>query len=189
MSGFDSVAFDQGAFDPNAFEFDDTVTASLTGTALSNLTEQALVDGGRTIIITLANDTWVAAGSTFDAQRQNIIDGLVSAQSEANGWNAERSNISVTAVVRDSDTQVTITLPALANYDITANEVITATVPASALTGGSELVAGQTVTITATDAAPVGQPDLKVVAESETITVAAETETLTVPADEKGRPV
>jgi len=149
MSGFDSVAFDQGAFDPNAFEFDDTVTASLTGTALSNLTEQALVDGGRTIIITLANDTWVASGATFDAQRQNIIDGLDSDGAEPNGWNAERSNIPVTAVVRDSDTQVTITLPALPNYDITANEVITLTVPASAISGADPIVASPTLSAVA----------------------------------------
>lgn len=134
---------------PDGWQSDDSVIAALTGTALSALTEQAIVDGGRTIIITLTNDTWVAAGATFNAQRQNIIDGLVSAQSEANGFNAERSNIAVTAVVRTSDTVVTITLPALADFDIVASETITATVPASALTGGEAVVASPTIRITA----------------------------------------
>lgn len=83
----------------------------------------------------------------FNDARQAIIDGLDSAQSEATGWDALRSSISVTAVVRTSSTVVTITLPALATYDITAQEVITATIPASALTGAAPLVATPTMTV------------------------------------------
>ena len=69
----------------------------------------------------------------FTDYRQQIIDGIVSAQAEAAGWNAQRVNIPVTAVVRTSATVVTITLPALPGYDITATETITVTVPAAAL--------------------------------------------------------
>lgn len=117
--------------------------ASLTGTAIPILSEVNVVDGGKTIIITLSGDTWVAAGATFDAQRQAIIDGLDSAQAEATGWNAEvRDNMAVTDVVRTSATVVTITLPASAAYQITAPETITVTVPADALTGAEEAVAG-----------------------------------------------
>ena len=86
---------------------------SLTGTVTASINENDINTGGKTIILTLAGDTWVAAGATFDAQRQNIIDGCVSAQSEAAGWNAVRPNIPVTSVVRTSSTIVTITLPAL----------------------------------------------------------------------------
>lgn len=108
-------------------------SAAITGTILT-ATEQQIRDGGLTIIITLTADTWVAAGATFDAQRQNIIDGLDSDGSELLGWNNEvRDAELVTAVVRDSDTQVTITLTAAPNYDITASETVTVTVPASAL--------------------------------------------------------
>jgi len=88
-------------------------TAAITGTATASITKADIVAGGKTIIITLTGDTWVAAGATFDAQRQSIIDNIVSAQSETNGWNAVRSNIAVAAVVRTSDTVVTITLPVL----------------------------------------------------------------------------
>lgn len=125
-------------------------SAALTGTALAGATEQQIVDGGLTIIITLTNDTWVAAGTTFDAQRQNIIDGLTSAQSEATGWNAEvRDNLAVTTVVRTSATVVTITLSASASYDITTNETITATIPATALVGAEAIVATPVIGVSA----------------------------------------
>lgn len=108
-------------------------TATLTGT-ISGATEADIVAGGKTIILTLTNDTWVASGATFNAERQAIIDGLDSAQSEAFGWNLQvRDTMAVTSVVRTSDTVVTITLAAFPLYDITANETITVTVPSSAL--------------------------------------------------------
>ena len=124
--------------------------AVITGTAAGGLTEAQVVAGGETIVITLTDDTWVASGATFDAQRQAIIDGLDSNQSYANGWNAEvRDAMAVTTVARTSDTVVTITLPATAAYDIPANETITVTVPASALTGGEAIVATPTFSIAA----------------------------------------
>ena len=111
------------------------VTATLSGTVAPSVMENNIVSGGRTIILTLSDDTWVAAGATFDAQRQNIINGLDAATTPTNGWNNEirDGSLAVGNVVRTSDTVVTITLPADAQYDITANETITATIPASAL--------------------------------------------------------
>jgi hypothetical protein len=110
--------------------------------AESALVESNVVSGGKTIIITLTGDTWVASGTTFDNQRQNIIDGLDSAQSETNGWNAEvRDKIAVTDVVRTSDTVVTITLDAESAYNISAQETITVTIPSTALVGGTQLTA------------------------------------------------
>lgn len=130
---------------------DGTAFAVLSGTALSGLTEQQVKDGGETIIITLSNDTWVAAGAAFDTQRQNIIDGITSAQSETLGWNnVVRDNEVVTSVVRTSDTVVTITLSAAPTYDVTADETITATIPASALvTSATPIVAIPTIGVTA----------------------------------------
>lgn len=131
------------------------VTAVLSGTVTSGFTELDVVAGGDTIILTLSNDTWVASGATFDGQRQNIIDGLVSDGSELNGWDNEligtggSGSLDVTDVVRTSDTVVTITLPADAQYNITANETITATIPATALeVSASAVVASPTFTVT-----------------------------------------
>jgi hypothetical protein len=83
----------------------------------------------------------------FEDLRQAIIDGIDSAQAEGTGWDALRASIPVDAVVRTSDTVVTITLPALATYDITALETLTATVPGIALTLRAPLVATPTFTI------------------------------------------
>jgi len=157
-----------------------TVSAVVTGTAEPTSTETQIVAGGRTIIIDLTNDTWVAVGAAFNAIRQDIIDGLDSAQSETLGWNAEvRDKEVVGAVVRTSDTTVTITLTAQPGYDITATETITVTVPASALvSSGSPIVAtpnftvtsvAATAAITGTATATIDESD--VVAGGETIII------------------
>ena len=121
------------------------------------MTESAIVASSETLVITLTDDTWVAAGSSFDAERQNIINGLDSVQVEATGWEAVvKAGLVVTNVVRTSDTVVTITLPTFASYDITATETITTTVPASALVvSGSALVASPTFDIGVSASAPL----------------------------------
>ena len=105
-----------------------------------------------------SSEDWVAntivirpAQSTFDSERQNIINGLDSAQAETDGWDlVVAGGIPVGNVARTSDTVVTITLPALPSYNITATETITATVPATALVlSGSNLTASPTFDVTA----------------------------------------
>jgi hypothetical protein len=116
-----------------------TVAASSTGTAVVHpaIDGADIVAGGKTLILTLYNDTWVASGATFDAQRQNIIDGITSNKSETNGWDAEIALtriIAVANVVRTSDTIVTITFVLDTIYDVTERELISTVIPASALT-------------------------------------------------------
>lgn len=142
----------------DSFEAGDIVTKScaLTGTVTSSITEADIVAGSKTLILTVTGDTYVASGATFDAQRQNIINGIDSAQAEATGWDAVvKAGLAVTDVVRTSDTVVTITLPAFAPYNITATETITATVPSTALTGAAALVASPTFTVSAVSSAVV----------------------------------
>ena len=122
--------------------------AVMTGTVLSSTDESHIVAGGRTIILTLTDDTWVTAGAAFDAERQGILDGLTSNRNEATGWDA--MSIGVGNVVRTSDTVVTITLPALGTYDIAETETISCVVPASSLvTSQVPLKVSQRFTITA----------------------------------------
>lgn len=124
------------------------VSAAISGTITASVNEADIVAGGKTLIITLTGDTWVAAGATFDAQRQNIINGITSAQAEATGWNAVPKALQgVAGVVQTSSTVVTITWDAFATYNITGQETITVTVPATALTGANALVATPTYTV------------------------------------------
>lgn len=124
--------------------------AALSGTVIG-ASEVDIVAGGKTIILTLANDTWVAAGGTFDAQRANIIAGLTASTSQALGWNnVVKALQGVSGVVRTSATVVTITLDAEATYDISSGESITATIPATAVAGGLAIVATPDFSISAT---------------------------------------
>lgn len=111
-----------------------TVTAAASGTSVGSATGVATVTGV----------------AKFESFRRALLNGLDSAQSEAAGWDAIKTSIPESAVVRTSATVVTITLPALGSYDITANETLTDTVPAAVLTGGNAIVATPTVQITAT---------------------------------------
>ena len=124
--------------------FDVTVSPGLVALT-GSVTDDAETDirtGSSQIILTLTDDTWVLDDGTFAAQRAAIISGLVSAQAEANGWNnVVQAGIPLGNVVRTSNTVVTITLPALAGYDISAQETVTVTVPAGALAQSSIAIA------------------------------------------------
>lgn len=109
---------------------------------------------------TSTSDSWAAltlalrpasiATTPFASAIPAIITGLLSAQSETHGWNnAVRSALTSSNVVRTSNTVCTITLPAVSTYSITADETITVTLPASALTGGNAVTATPTFSVTA----------------------------------------
>ena len=126
------------------------ISCAVSGT-VDGATEAEIVAGGKTIILTLTNKLWELPGAAFNAIRQDILDGITSAQSEATVWNAEvRDKEVVTSVVRTSGLVVTITLSAAPAYDITADETITVTVPNSALfNGGGPVIATPTFGIVA----------------------------------------
>src|SRR3990167_1011677 len=107
-------------------------------------------------VSTIAGNTWCSvsfivrapATSLFEDARAAMRDGMVSAQSEAAGFNALRSTIIPLAnITRTADDVLTIVFAAAASYDITAQEVITPTIPASILSGGVAIVATPTFTI------------------------------------------
>lgn len=133
-------------------ESSDPAGAIVSGTAATGLSQSSVINGGETVVISLQNATWAASGSTFNAQRQNIINGMTASVTTTNGWNNEvRDNLAVTAVARTSDTQVTITLSAQAGLSITSNEIITITVPATATSESGALVASPSFTLSSTD--------------------------------------
>ena len=132
--------------------YSSSLGATATVGGATALTEPLIFAGAQVLTITLANDTWLAAGTPFNQIRQIILNGLTSAQSEQTGWNKEvRDKESIVSVVRTSSTVVTITLTAAPDYDITVNETITVTVPKEALTTStSDLVSSVTIGVTAT---------------------------------------
>lgn len=127
-------------------------SAALTGTMTATVDEDDITAGGKTIIVTITGDTFKTAGtgpigSTADTQA--LIDGFDAASSPTNGWNNEvRDKASTTEVVRTSSTVATWTVAAQAGYDVSAQEVITGTIPTAVLvTGAGTIVATPTFTI------------------------------------------
>lgn len=116
------------------------------------LTEADIVAGAQAIVIELTNDTWTAAVGGNNATTTALINGLDSDGAEATGWDAVvKAGLTFNDVARTSDTVVTITLPAFATYDITADETITATIPHTALqtTSGTDVEAAPTFDVSA----------------------------------------
>jgi len=115
-------------------------SAVLTGTALDTIDEDDITTGSKTIIVTLHNDTFKAAGtgpigSTADTQA--LIDGFDAASSPTNGWNNEVRDKALTSeVVRTSSTIATWTVAAQSGYDVSAQEIITGTIPTDVLVIG-----------------------------------------------------
>jgi len=122
---------------------------TVTGTAVPTQTEADIVTGGKTIILTLAGDTFVTGTSSEDG-----IAGGSDSDITASGTNWD--SLIKTAldnndvVLSVGDTVATITLPAFGTYDIPGTETITWTIPAARLTTGtSDIIATPTHTITA----------------------------------------
>ena len=122
---------------------------TLTGTLSDGATEEQIVGGGQTLIMTLAGDTWDATIGADNAKTTALIAGIDSAQAEAAGWDAVvKANLDYNDVVRSSDTVVTITLGTETTYYITATETITVTVRATALAGTDAMLATPTFNVT-----------------------------------------
>ena len=152
ITGYTWTTDDIGAL---AWQVSATPTAALTGTASDGATEAEIKAGGQTIVITLTDDTWVATVGADNAITTALIAGIDSGQAEAAGWDAVvKANMVFGDVARTSPTVVTITLAEESTYAITANETITVTIPVSALTAATEVVATPTFVITAT-ASPI----------------------------------
>jgi type IV pilus biogenesis protein CpaD/CtpE len=125
---------------------------ALSGTALS-ATEAEIAAGGKTIVLTLTNGTFATKIASDPLKRDALFDGLT-AGSDTAEWAeviAALKAAGTSAVARNSDTQVTITLPAVAGYDISGDQTITLSIPSGSISGVSSTVtATPTVTITAT---------------------------------------
>jgi hypothetical protein len=121
---------------------------TLTGTAVPTQTEADIVTGGKTIILTLAGDTFVTGTSSEDG----IAGGSDSDKTGANKWDAliKTALDNTDVVLSVGDTVATITLPSFATYDTDETETITWTIPAASLTTGtSDIIATPTHTVTA----------------------------------------
>ena len=127
-------------------------TATISGTLLPSATASDIVAGGKTIVITLTNGTWAADVATNQAKRQALIDGFIANNNRNDKeWAKVKAALKAdpASVTRDSDRMVTIKLPAVPDYDITASQTVSLTIPKAALVGSSaDVIATPSFTIT-----------------------------------------
>ena len=84
--------------------------------------------------LTPGTDAWVSELGGDNAATRALLEGLVSRQSEAHGWNAiARTRLSHDALTRVNDHRVTIRISGFADLDVAAPETIRLAVPAAAL--------------------------------------------------------
>jgi hypothetical protein len=132
------------------------VSAFFSGSILTS-TENQIIAGSNVIVVTLTNDTWIAAGTGpvgTIAQSQAFLTALLATTTAANGWTNEVIPVLVaayaSAMVRTSDTVITVTLPAVANYALTLSETVGQTISADILTTETtDLIVGNTFAIQA----------------------------------------
>ncbi len=129
-------------------------SAVITG-SITTATEADIQAGGKEIVITLTDDTWV--NPLNDTAKGEMRE---TRPSEVHGWGSDDGgffawNVTVVGalsnddIVRTSDTVVTITLPPVALYGITdgEDETIDFIIPVSA-TAGEDLILTDSFTIT-----------------------------------------
>lgn len=144
-------------FAAEGVQFNESVagaTATVTGTIVASQADEGdIVAGGLTITAKLTGATFKAAGTGIVGTIANtdaLIAGLVALASPTNGWNdavlAELDGAS--DLTRDGDDQVTLVLPNVDLYDISATETVKWTIPDEALaTGSGPIEASPTFTI------------------------------------------
>jgi len=129
------------------------VTVAFTGTAISGgVTEEMMVTGSETLILTLTGDTWHTDIGADNSITDALIAGFSTAEAEAAGFIAQivggDGALAFGDIVRTSDTAVTITLPASASFALAADEVVTMDIPGVCTSKGLN-PASATFTLTA----------------------------------------
>ena len=136
-------------------------TCTLSGTAYTDtINEDDITAGGKTIILTLTGDTWAATVGDDNGITDALIAGLDGTGSGAGSWDDEVAGNEITFedITREVDNvTVTIDLPSTPTYDISAQETVTATIPATALVNSADAVVASPA-FTIDEVAAVGLP-------------------------------
>ncbi len=125
--------------------------ADLSGTLISTpVSETDILTGGKKLIITLSDGQWVTDIKTNESKRNALFSGLV-ASTDATAWAKVVTALRTagqTAIERTDNYTITITLPAVAGYNIAANQYVTMTIPATCMIGSiANLALSDTISI------------------------------------------
>lgn len=127
----------------NTIKIASDVIAQISGTAIPSLGEGDIVAGNKEIVITLTNGKFALDVASDEDKRNAIFDGLVTSSSDVTMWGKVITALKAageTAITRNSSSKITIKLPAVTDYDISMNEIISVIVPYKTSGGGEILV-------------------------------------------------
>lgn len=129
----------------NSFTIAVIVGAVLTGTLVSSTTNEAdIVNGQKTLIITLTNGQWVTDIAGTPDKREALFNGLTAIGGSAVEWGKVVTALKAAgenAIMRNSSYKVTIILPKVEGYNIGENQAIALTIPKSAVIGAVDDIA------------------------------------------------
>ena len=146
---YDEVARPQDTlWDIGAYEFTGAAVPSGTIVVAGGIIESDIVTGSKTLVLTLDGTTWDADIGDAGDETTALIAGIDSDKAEAGGWDAKvKAVLAHGDITRTSATVVTIILPAIADYEITASETVTVTIDATCVASATEIVAEPTFII------------------------------------------
>eukprot|EP00163_Fabomonas_tropica_P020407 TRINITY_DN3604_c0_g1_i2.p1 TRINITY_DN3604_c0_g1~~TRINITY_DN3604_c0_g1_i2.p1 ORF type:complete len:3176 (-),score=932.79 TRINITY_DN3604_c0_g1_i2:136-9663(-) len=131
--------------------------AVVTGSLLPSSTTAEVAGGGRTMIISLVGETWDASVTNGNAGADPLINAVAAAavRTQADGWNEIMgATLDNTHLVRDSTTQVTITLPSTGFDPLIPDTFTDLSIPPSVLVTWPSAISSDISTLTLGDAAP-----------------------------------
>jgi len=112
---------------------------TLSGTAISpTVSETDIRLGGKTVIITLSSASWVDTIATDTTIKNALFDGFVADVENDTQWAKVVSELKKGTITKTAANSITITLPVVSGYNITALiQKISVTVPTTAVIGTS----------------------------------------------------
>jgi len=179
--------FTRGLYGSFAGKAAETILGAVVLTGDITLIESEVITGGKTIIATISDDTWLSTLGADNAATTAWLNGLTSDRNGSGEWDTRvRDNLVYTDLTRNSDTVATLVLPA-SIYEPEGNETITLTVDVSTMTStAADVTASPTISITITPVAPIGRT---VLAEPETREITAEPETRVIVIEAENRTI
>lgn len=118
---------------PKSFTITADPQANFSGSLTTGATESKIASGGQQLIIKLVNRKWDPNVATYASKRVMLFGKLQASGLELSKWNNDVYNALIqapdpsTVIKRNDDQTVTITLPKVPTYDITADQTVTLT--------------------------------------------------------------
>ena len=122
---------------------------TISGTATPAIGEYSIRAGTNTVIFDVQYDTWLNRLGNNNDTTTSFLNGITGNRD----WGTVAAQLGFGDLARNSDTRVTLSLPAVSLYAISTNETVSSSIPAAAFTGSSGAAPGNLFTVNNQNAA------------------------------------